>query len=775
MMSIRYTEGNERRLIMNGFLLNDPAKTWCEGALCGNGTIGAVVMGIPQKEQIILNHEEVFAPVFGYEKPIPMAAYFPEIRERIMEGKYREAGNIPWKIFQQNHMDKLWTNPFIPAGDLLIETKRVTEVTGYQRSLNFETGVAGVSFISNEVIYERRVFASYSHRKLYVELSARDGRTGRTQEEEYLIHLEKHSGESVKEDSPYGNLYEYLQADSKAEDDTVCLTCFYGNTGDGYRISLEIPEQTGVICRNAGAGICIQAQEKVLLSLTIELLRISADKRQHMDDRQKEAENCQDRIGASESFDTLWAEEEAYRKCRGNLRLQLKEETSYADDAALYRNSRENYADAAFLNRIFEAGRYAIRSSNGNYPSNLQGIWNGSYDIPWSSDYTQDGNLQTAILGLLPCGDFKGMKSFVRYQESLVEAYRENSRILYGCRGIHVPTRTSDSGYDIHFDETWPMLFWISGAGWNARFFYDYWLYTGDDTFFIEHALPFMKEAALFYEDYLIEDSSGKWLFSPSYSPENTPHGKDSSVVVNATMDISVAKELLTNLISGCRTLKLEAEEENIRNWEKMLDKMPPYLINEDGALKEWAWEDLEDEYDHRHLSQLYLLFYDIPTDVRNDPQLFHACKKAYEIKMERKKKERGSMAFGLVQAGMVAAHLQDSAMTEILLQSMARNNYYPTFASSHDYGPSTFNVDISGGLPALMLECIAQSFPILKEDYSIDHFEIRLLPALPGCMKTGEVDGLRLRGGFQLYLRWKDGLVEEYRLDNPYGQKYVI
>lgn len=153
----------------------------------------------------------------------------------------------------------------------------------------------------------------------------------------------------------------------------------------------------------------------------------------------------------------------------------------------------------------------------------------------------------------------------------------------------------------------------------------------------------------------------------------------------------------------------------------------------------------------------------------------FMPVKKAYEIKMERKKKERGSMAFGLVQAGMVAAHLQDSAMTEILLQSMARNNYYPTFASSHDYGPSTFNVDISGGLPALMLECIAQSFPILKEDYSIDYFEIRLLPALPGCMKTGEVDGLRLRGGFQLYLRWKDGLVEEYRLDNPYGQKYVI
>ncbi len=81
-----------------------------------------------------------------------------------------------------------------------------------------------------------------------------------------------------------------------------------------------------------------------------------------------------------------------------------------------------------------------------------------------------------------------------------------------------------------------------------------------------------MKEAALFYEDFLIEDADGRWLFSPSYSPENTPLHRNSPATVNATMDIAVAKELFTNLIVGCRTLGLD--DEPVGKWEAMLAKM---------------------------------------------------------------------------------------------------------------------------------------------------------------------------------------------------------
>ena len=86
---------------------------------------------------------------------------------------------------------------------------------------------------------------------------------------------------------------------------------------------------------------------------------------------------------------------------------------------------------------------------------------------------------------------------------------------------------------------------WVGGAGWAAHFFYDYYLYTGDREFLAEHALPFMEKAALFFEDYLYEGPDGKFVFSPTQSPENTPGNSNSQASFNATMDVAVAKELL--------------------------------------------------------------------------------------------------------------------------------------------------------------------------------------------------------------------------------------
>ena len=52
-------------------------------------------------------------------------------------------------------------------------------------------------------------------------------------------------------------------------------------------------------------------------------------------------------------------------------------------------------------------------------------------------------------------------------------------------------------------------------------------------------------------------------------------------------MDISVCREVLTNLIEASKTLGIEAD--NIPKWQAILDKLPPYLYEPDGTLKEWA------------------------------------------------------------------------------------------------------------------------------------------------------------------------------------------
>ncbi|WP_217591759.1 glycoside hydrolase family 95-like protein [Cohnella sp. GbtcB17] len=144
-------------------------------------------------------------------------------------------------------------------------------------------------------------------------------------------------------------------------------------------------------------------------------------------------------------------------------------------------------------------------------------------------------------------------------------------------------------------------------------------------------------------------------------------------------------------------------------------------------------------------------------------------------MKRELKKNEQGTMAFGLVQMGMAATHLRDPEMVETMLQSMAKNNYYATFASSHDYGPSLFNADISGGVPALILESIAQCSPATDAEGRITAYDIRLLPALPESMASGELKGMRLRGGFILDLSWRQGKVLAYNVHNFLDKPYRI
>ena len=72
----------------------------------------------------------------------------------------------------------------------------------------------------------------------------------------------------------------------------------------------------------------------------------------------------------------------------------------------------------------------------------------------------------------------------------------------------------------------------------------------------------------------------------------------------NATMEFALLKELLTNLLEGSRLTGLY--EEKTETWRMMLSRIRPYMINEDGAIKEWS-ESSDDN--HRSLLRERRLF----------------------------------------------------------------------------------------------------------------------------------------------------------------------
>ena len=83
-----------------------------------------------------------------------------------------------------------------------------------------------------------------------------------------------------------------------------------------------------------------------------------------------------------------------------------------------------------------------------------------------------------------------------------------------------------------------------------AQHYFDYFAYTRDEKFLKERAFPFLREVALFYEDFFTVGEDGYFHSAPSNSPENTPGnfydgkgmGSKMETVSDATMDFALLK-----------------------------------------------------------------------------------------------------------------------------------------------------------------------------------------------------------------------------------------
>lgn len=132
----------------------------------------------------------------------------------------------------------------------------------------------------------------------------------------------------------------------------------------------------------------------------------------------------------------------------------------------------------------------------------------------------------------------------------------ENAEKIFRCRGIYIDSvNTPESGKAACLANH--IINWTAGAAWISQHFYDYYRYTGDMDYLREHALPFILETALFYEDFLRVRENGRLEFAPSTSPENTAASvtekfqSGAQTSKNASMDIAAVRELLTNLLEG--------------------------------------------------------------------------------------------------------------------------------------------------------------------------------------------------------------------------------
>ena len=110
----------------HGFVSLQPARTWEEGLICGNGTLGANALSRPLDAHIIFTHERLFMPMGSPAIPPDQSAHLPEIRRLIDQGNYRAACELQFRLSGQKRF--IYPDFFVPAFDLTLRTESHGEV-----------------------------------------------------------------------------------------------------------------------------------------------------------------------------------------------------------------------------------------------------------------------------------------------------------------------------------------------------------------------------------------------------------------------------------------------------------------------------------------------------------------------------------------------------------------------------------------------------------------------------------------------------------------------
>jgi hypothetical protein len=141
-----------------------------------------------------------------------------------------------------------------------------------------------------------------------------------------------------------------------------------------------------------------------------------------------------------------------------------------------------------------------------------------------------------------------------------------------------------------------------------------------------------------------------------------------------------------------------------------------------------------------------------MPKEIAESPALQDAFKKSIEYKLKKHwtNNQRGFMSFGLVQLGQAATSLGENELAYECLIHLVNRFWLHNLASMHNH-KSLFNMDISGGMPAVLIKMLVASEP----------GRIQLLPALPAAWPTGTIEGVLCRGQIEIKrLHWDNNRI---------------
>lgn len=706
---------------------------WENGLLAGNGKQGVIVFGNPRNDTVVFDDKDFF---MARTEAHPHRTFntvsqdnIDKIRDELISGQYQQANQLAADV--QGYQGGGEGSKH-PGYKMTIAMPDAGPIGNYVRSTDYSAGVVKVNWTDNKGSWERDSFVSRVDGATVQYQAAPAG-----QKETMALGLSIDPGMNL--------LNKGVTYTDNSTTDYLNLRAKYpsGSYNAGYEgVTRIVTDGTKSISN--GQVTVSNASYVLLVSLT---QRYDGTYNGGVPAEQEWGKNLlrQKLAGLSTDYSTLLNRHtSAHSSVFGRVSLDFgasPADRAKSTEQLLAEQKSSSTPIPALYERMFYAGRYHLLGSSGpTQAPDLLGNWTGDSNVGWDGYYHLDANLNLQIssgnIGNMP----EAMAGYFWLNQQWQKDFETNAKKLLGTRGMLTGGNTPNGEgliSNINFD--YPYQYVTGGESWLLEPFWEYYQVTGDTTFLADKYYPLIRDMGDFYEDFLTKkDGNGNYVFAGSISPENTPPG-GVPLAVNSVYDISGAKFALTTLIQTAKTLGRDADK--IPVWQEKLDHLPPYLINNDGALAEWARPDLanKNNYQHRHSSGLLPVWpYREITPETNSAQF-----KAAQVFLQ--KKDQGAYenaGHGLLHGALIAADLDMPDSVGAKLLRFAKDDYYYSgMATSHYNNHNTFATDVVNSVPTVMMEMLAATKPGTLE----------LLPGLPKGLDKGSISGMLGKSQFTI------------------------